>query len=134
MEHSVELATMLCVLDLERSLAYYRDLLGFAVLEREEHIALLSLDGGLLYLFLESPPTPDKPGIHLSPPAPSANGSVILVLRVPDCRATYEELRARGVEFLTPPTEPPWGGRRCFAHDPDGFLVEVEEPPAPDRA
>jgi catechol 2,3-dioxygenase-like lactoylglutathione lyase family enzyme len=130
MDSAVQLATMLCVRDLERSLAYYRDLLGFEVLESEEHVALLSLDGGLLYLFLESPPTADKPGVHLSPPDPSVNGSVILVLRVPDCRSTYDELRGRGVEFLTPPTEPPWGGWRCFAHDPDGFLVEVEEPPS----
>jgi hypothetical protein len=27
-----------------------------------------------------------------------------------------------------------WGGWRFFAHDPDGCLVEVEEPRAPDRA
>src|SRR5262245_46558313 len=31
------------------------------------------------------------------------------VLATADCRKTYEELRARGVEFLQPPTERPYG-------------------------
>jgi hypothetical protein len=28
---------------------------------------------------------------------------------------------------LTPPKQPRWGGWRCFAHDPDGYLIEVED-------
>jgi hypothetical protein len=35
--------------------------------------------------------------------------------------------RECGVEFLTPPKSPPWGGWRCFAHDPDSYLVEIED-------
>jgi Glyoxalase/Bleomycin resistance protein/Dioxygenase superfamily len=31
------------------------------------------------------------------------------VLATADCRRTYEELRARGVEFPQPPTERPYG-------------------------
>jgi catechol 2,3-dioxygenase-like lactoylglutathione lyase family enzyme len=33
-----------------------------------------------------------------------------------------------GVEFLAEPYAPPWGGHRCFAVDPDGNLIELEEP------
>ena len=40
----------------------------------------------------------------------------------------YEQLREEGVEFLAEPFSPPWGGARCFAVDPDGYLVELEEP------
>jgi catechol 2,3-dioxygenase-like lactoylglutathione lyase family enzyme len=54
-------------------------------------------------------------------------GGVILVLMVEDFLAAHEELRDRGVEFLTEPKEPPWGGRRCFLHDPDGYLIEIED-------
>jgi hypothetical protein len=32
------------------------------------------------------------------------------------------------VPFLAEPHSPPWGGHRCFAVDPDGNLIEVEEP------
>ena len=52
---------------------------------------------------------------------------VALVLEVDDCRGAYESLSAEGVEFLAEPFSPPWGGARCFAVDPDGYLVELEE-------
>lgn len=119
----VSLATMLCVGDVERSTAWYRDKLGFEVLKQEPEIALLRVDSGLVYLFAESAPTEDKPSEHLVPKP----GGVILVLTVEDCREAYDELTERGVEFLTPPKSPPWGGWRCFAHDPDGYLVEIED-------
>jgi lactoylglutathione lyase len=112
-----QLATMLCVVDLECSLDFYGRL-GFSLVDKGEDVALLALGAGQLYLFLESPPTPDKPELHLEPPRPNERPSTILVLRVPDARAVYAELRARGVEFLTPPKSPPWGGWRCFARDP----------------
>lgn len=53
-----------------------------------------------------------------------------IVLRVSDCKATYEELKARGVEFVQPPVEYPWGVSTTFA-DPDGNLFSVNQPPAP---
>jgi predicted enzyme related to lactoylglutathione lyase len=46
---------------------------------------------------------------------------------VEDCRAAHEELTKRGLEFLTPPLSPPWGGWRCFLQDPDGYVVEIEQ-------
>jgi lactoylglutathione lyase len=119
----VSLSTMLCVRDVARSVAWCRDKLGFEVLKSEPEIALLRIDSGLVYLFAESPPTEDKPSEHLVPKP----GGVILVITVEDCRGAYEELKARGVEFLTEPKSPPWGGRRCFAHDPDGYLIEIED-------
>lgn len=49
-----------------------------------------------------------------------------LTLRVPDCRAAYGTLKARGAEFLTPPHDR--GGEiRCFFRDPDGNLLEISE-------
>lgn len=119
----VSLATMLCVRDVVRSAAWYRDKLGFGVVSQEPEIALLRIDSGFLYLFAKSEPTEDKPSVHLVPQP----GGLILVLTVEDCREAYDELRGRGVEFITPPRQPAWGGWRCFAHDPDGYLIEVED-------
>jgi catechol 2,3-dioxygenase-like lactoylglutathione lyase family enzyme len=124
----VHIATMLAVSDLARSLAYYCDGFGFEVREQAAHIVLLARDAMLLYLVVESPPTPDKPDVALAVPAAPERTPVCLVLRVADCRAAYSELCARGVVFLTPPQTPPWGGWRCFARDPDGYLVEIEQP------
>lgn len=118
---------MICVTDIERSLGFYRDRLGFQVRESSEHIALIERDGIFLYLFFESPPTEDKPGVWLKPPANPGEGSAILCFRVDDCRAVHEVLVRSGLEFLTPPKTPPWGGWRCFALDPDGHVIEIEE-------
>jgi catechol 2,3-dioxygenase-like lactoylglutathione lyase family enzyme len=124
------MATMICVADIRDSLEFYRDRLGFRVLESIEHIALLERDGIFLYVFLESPPTEDKPDVWMKPPKSPGAGSVILCFRVDDCRAVYDGLVGSGVDFLTPPMSPPWGGWRCFALDPDGHVIEFEEPAA----
>jgi catechol 2,3-dioxygenase-like lactoylglutathione lyase family enzyme len=124
----VQVATMLAVADLGRSVAFYRDRLGFDVREESPGLALLGHGPALLYLVADSPPTPDKPGVWLSPPADPARTPVNLVFRVGDCRVVYERLRAAGVALLAPPHSPAWGGWRCFGRDPDGYLFEVEEP------
>jgi hypothetical protein len=36
--------------------------------------------------------------------------------------------RGQGTRFLAEPYEPRWGGCRFFCVDPDGYLVEVEQP------
>ena len=53
---------------------------------------------------------------------------VVLVLEVADAWAVHRALAADGATFLADPYEPPWGGCRFFVVDPDGFLVEVEQP------
>lgn len=121
------MATMLCVSDIGRSLDFYRGRLGFFVRESAPHIALIERDGIFLYLFLESPPTEDKPGVWMRPPGDPDRGSVILCFRVDDCRGVHEALVAVGVQFLAAPVMPPWGGWRCFARDPDGYVIEFEE-------
>ena len=47
---------------------------------------------------------------------------------VADCLGAHRELVAAGVPFLADPYSPPWGGHRCFALDPDGNLIELEQP------
>ncbi|MDQ2741175.1 MAG: VOC family protein, partial [Chloroflexota bacterium] len=122
------ISTMLAVTNLARSVTYYCDALGFEVRDRADHIALLAWDTMLLFLAVESPPTSDKPAVTLAAPTTSEHTPVCLVLRVTDCQRAYAELSARGVRFLTPPQTPPWGGWRCFARDPDGYLIEIEQP------
>ena len=45
-------------------------------------------------------------------------------IRVADINATYEEWRAKGATFLTPPMDR--GAEiRCYLRDPDGHLIEL---------
>jgi predicted enzyme related to lactoylglutathione lyase len=49
--------------------------------------------------------------------------------RTDDCRATYEALRAKGVEFSEEPTERSYG-IDCALRDPFGNRIRiVQEPP-----
>jgi catechol 2,3-dioxygenase-like lactoylglutathione lyase family enzyme len=58
------------------------------------------------------------------------------VLRTDDCRAAYEELRTRGVEFLQEPQERPYGTEAVF-RDESGNRYSLTERrgngPAPSR-
>jgi catechol 2,3-dioxygenase-like lactoylglutathione lyase family enzyme len=49
------------------------------------------------------------------------------ILTTDDCRRTYEELRARGVEFSEEPTERPYG-IDCGLRDPFGNNIRLSQP------
>jgi catechol 2,3-dioxygenase-like lactoylglutathione lyase family enzyme len=47
--------------------------------------------------------------------------------RTDDCRATYEELKARGVEFDGPPVERPYGIEATLRDDSGNWFALVQE-------
>jgi catechol 2,3-dioxygenase-like lactoylglutathione lyase family enzyme len=120
---------ILAVADVERSIAFYRDRLGFELEAGfdDPPYATLTLAGTRLSLAEQGHEAEDRPGVAMTAPEDRSRLQVVLVLEVEDCRGAYEELRGEGVEFLAEPFSPPWGGARCFAVDPDGYLVELEE-------
>jgi catechol 2,3-dioxygenase-like lactoylglutathione lyase family enzyme len=120
---------ILAVADVERSAAFY-ERLGFAseATYDDPPYATLSLAGARLSLAEQGHAAEDRPGVALEAPSDRSRMNVVLVLEVVDCMSAYRELRAEGVEFLAEPYSPPWGGHRCFAVDPDGYLVELEQP------
>jgi lactoylglutathione lyase len=123
----VELTFLLVVADVDRARAFYADVLG-AELYREYGgtSAVLRFQGAWILLVTGGGPTPGKPTVTFAPPADPDRVSHQLTLRVPDCRAAYEILRARGAEFLEPPVDR--GGEvRAFFRDPDGHLLEISE-------
>ena len=42
--------------------------------------------------------------------------------------AIHAALVGEGTPLLAEPYAPPWGGLRFFVVDPDGYLVEIEQP------
>ena len=121
---------ILAVADFERSLAFYRDRLGLEVeaLYDDPPYATLVCAGARVSLAEQGHPAEDRPGVAMTAPADRSRLAAMLVLEVADCLRAYRELSADGVPFLAEPYSPPWGGHRCFAVDPDGNLVELEEP------
>ena len=123
----LELTHLLVVGDLDRSRAFYADVLGASVhSEYGGTSCVLRLAGTWLLLVTGGGPTPDKPGVTFAPPSDPDVVSHELIFRVPDCRAAYAHLLARGVPFLAPPSESRWEVR-AFFRDPDGHLLEISE-------
>jgi catechol 2,3-dioxygenase-like lactoylglutathione lyase family enzyme len=123
----VAVTHMLVVADPARSRDFWVDVLG-AELYREYGgtSVVLRFAGTWLLLVSGGGPTADKPTVVFAPPADADRVSNAMTLRVPDCQAAYEALRARGAAFLTAPHD--WGSEvRCFLRDPDGHLVELSE-------
>jgi catechol 2,3-dioxygenase-like lactoylglutathione lyase family enzyme len=123
----VELTHVLVVSDLPRSREFYRDILGATVYrEYGGTSCVLKFQSSWLLLVTGGGPTRDKPTVTFAPPSDPNSVSHELTIRVPNCQATYEILRARGARFLTPPVD--WGGEiRCFFRDPDGHLLEISQ-------
>jgi catechol 2,3-dioxygenase-like lactoylglutathione lyase family enzyme len=121
---------ILAVTDVDRSVAFYRDRIGFEVeaLYDDPPYATLTLAGTRLSLAEEGHPAEDRPGVAMTVPADAGRANVVLVVETEDARAEHRRLADEGVRFLAEPYEPPWGGCRFFCVDPDGYLVEIEQP------
>jgi len=122
-----ELTTILVVSDMKKSKSFYVDILG-AELFREyggTSVVLKFLDKWIL-LVTAGEPTEDKPKIKFEPPTNNNSISHSFTIRVKDCQKTYDILKEKGAEFITPPYN--WGAEtRCFFQDPDGHLFEISE-------
>jgi len=113
----------LIVADIQRSVAFYRDVLGATVL-REGEPTFLRLENTWLTINGGGGPTDDKPEVVASPPRDQNVLSIFLNLRVTDIKRYYDLWSSRGAKFITEPkvhaTE-----LRCYMRDPDGYLIEV---------
>ncbi|MGH7820984.1 MAG: VOC family protein [Candidatus Binatia bacterium] len=134
-----------CVSDMERSIRFYRDLLGFRYLSRihltgepsdtllalkdvDVHAAYLERDGFRLELlgFASPRPEPLEPTRRVS-----HLGFTHLSLRVTDLDETVERLRAEGVRVLdhTRIDIAARGSAAVMVTDPDGLWVELVQSP-----
>lgn len=107
------------------SLAFYRDLLGFEIVQQAPpgdqcDWAWLTRDGAELMIntMFEAdarPPAPD-------PSRVAAHGDTGLFIGAPDVDAMYEYLRAREVK-VEPPVVRHYGMKQLYLRDPDGYGI-----------
>ena len=119
------LTHFLTVEDVDRSRAFYADVLGGQVVLEGEP-CIIKLANTWVILNVGGGPTEDKPDVTLAAPTDLKNVSSFMNIRVANIRAKYDEWRSKGAEFLTPPIER--GAEiRCYMRDPDGYIIEVGE-------
>lgn len=85
-----------------RTRLFYAGVLGGEVL-REGEPSIVALANSWIVINVGGPPTGDKPTVTLEPPRDPDHVSSFLNVRVADIHAVYQQRRARGAEFLTPP-------------------------------
>ena len=102
--------------DYERSVAFYRDVIGLHIYREWATGTVFFLGGGLLELSRSSGPVVDD--------------KLSLWLQVRDVDAEFARLQDAGVTIVESPVDAPWGLREARLRDPDGLmLVVVEIPP-----
>src|SRR4029077_1260043 len=105
------LTHLLVVSDVGTSRDWYVDVLDASAYgEYGGTSVVLDLLGNWLLLVTGGPPTADKPTGAMTPPADPDRPSAEIIFRVDDCAATFDLLRSRGAQFLTPPVD--WGHER----------------------
>jgi catechol 2,3-dioxygenase-like lactoylglutathione lyase family enzyme len=116
--------TLLFVKDIKRSRDFYENVLGLEFEHGNDDSAtfivgpdaLLLLDhGGADDLLSPADVEHDTP----------RGASSMIVTSVDDVDALYEELLAKGVEFIRTPEDRRWGKRCAHFKDPDGNVWEI---------
>jgi predicted enzyme related to lactoylglutathione lyase len=124
--------TTVFVKDIDESLAFYTDVLGF---DAKDDITM----GDYRWCTVVHPNQPELQ-VHLAIPGPPISPDLVAAMRraqdegglngpglnVDDCQKTYEELRAKGVEFLQKPEKRPYGTEALCRDNSGNWLVLVE--------
>src|SRR6516225_4195100 len=115
------LVTMfITVRKVEKSRDFYSRVLGGTVV-LDENPCIVKLSNSWIIM---NPGGPHKPDISVVDYQPSNTTSIFMNLRVAHIQACYEEWKAKGAEFVTPPIDR--GAEiRCYMRDPDGYMIEV---------
>lgn len=122
------------VKDVDKSKAFYIDVLGFA-----EH-SDITLGDGYRWCTVKHPTQPELQ-INLTVPGPPISPELVAAMKlaqdegglfglgmaVDDCHATYDDLAAKGVQFIQPPTERPYGVEAVARDNSGNWMVLIEE-------
>lgn len=121
------MATGLIVRDLATCTAFYRDILGLEVHESTPNLVSFQIDNVYFFL-LEARGAAQM--VSSEPLDFSMEGSprVLLAAGVEDVDVAYDTLSVKGVRFLRPPTDQPWGLRTAYFADPEGNPWEINQP------
>lgn len=121
--------------DPEAAIAFYRDVLGFEILN--------DVGQGDMHWITVGPASQPGVSVVLYPPQATpgltdeernmisemmAKGTfAMLTLTSSDLDATFENLQAAGAEIVQEPVDQPYGIRDCAIRDPAGNMIRINE-------
>ena len=108
--------------DIERSLAFYRDVLGFVVKERWEEDGVLHgvelVAGSVTFWLAQDDWKKGRDRVK-------GQGFRLYCGTAQDLDALAGRIEARGGTLLEPVKDQPWGGREFAVRDLDGFTITI---------
>ena len=122
---------LLQVFDMPASVRFYRDVLGFEIVNTSPREGdqfdwgWLRLDKANLMLntAYEQDDRPAKP----EPARVSSHGDTCLYFSCPDVDAAYQRLRSHGLDVKEPKVAP-YGMKQLLVSDPDGYMLCFQWP------
>ncbi|MEA2165295.1 MAG: hypothetical protein QOK37_3422 [Thermoanaerobaculia bacterium] len=121
------LSASLTVNDLQKSLAWYQDVVGFAVgrkHERDGKLVAVSLSAGDVQILLgqdDGAKGWDRP---------KGEGFSLRITTDQNIDELANQIKARGGSLELEPTDMPWGARVFRVKDPDGFKIAISSVPS----
>jgi catechol 2,3-dioxygenase-like lactoylglutathione lyase family enzyme len=115
------IAPQFLVDDLDRSIAYYRDRLGFQHdFTYQSFYAGASRDGFTIHLKHAPQPATDRA-------YRKQNEHLDAHISVSGIQDLFSELQMRGADVIRPLEERPWACRDFYIEDPDGYILCFSE-------
>jgi glyoxylase I family protein len=123
--------TLIQVFDMPTSVRFYRDVLGFEVIQTTQREGD-QFDWGLLRLgntelMLNTAYEQDNRPAQPDPARIEAHQDVCLYFGCPDIEAAYRHLLAQGIDVEKPKVAP-WGAKQLYLRDPDGYTLCFQWP------
>lgn len=111
---------MIYVKDVQRGMDFYRDWLGFKLIEDFRY------EGRPVYARLRAPGGDGTIALHQAATGASvASEGVRLYFEVRDLDDFCRKLQKRGFYFTQLPTMMPWGWRHAYLNDPEGHEISL---------
>lgn len=115
-------AVCLLVDDFEKSLSFYRDILGLEINSQEGKFADFKLGETQLAIFQKDEATAMFPKEFMG-----KGGGVSLAFQVEDVEKACEGLKTKGVKIIEGPKTTAWGQVVAYFLDPDNNIWEVSK-------
>jgi len=103
------------VSEMKRSVEFYRDTLGLPLKFESPGWSEFATPGTALALHPEGKEKKARPG------------GISIGLTTGNLDEAYETLKARGVQFVMPPTKQDFGARLAVFLDPDGYPISMSD-------
>jgi uncharacterized glyoxalase superfamily protein PhnB len=111
--------------DLQKSIAWYQDVLGFAVKDRwESDGTLMGVElaaGGVIVMLGQDDWKKGRDRVK-------GEGFRIFCDTTQDVDRLADQIKARGGTLAQEPRDEPWGARVLSVEDPDGFKITIAKP------